>query len=160
MFALAAVATLVLAFSGCASRPAAGSAAANEPAGLLATERQWLQSWFKGTPVAITQRGDGPVAIEVPREFSFDPGRSTVKPALGAVLDKVAESLRRVPANRLHLIAAPGDAATDAPLALRRATQLRSHLISRGVPAAQIGDPTVAKEPAVQLQLAARANPS
>ena len=66
-----------------------------------------MQSWFQGTPVLIGQRDDDAVSVDVPREFCFDPGRSSVKPALAAVLNKVAESLLRMPMVRLQLLAAP-----------------------------------------------------
>jgi outer membrane protein OmpA-like peptidoglycan-associated protein len=99
---------VVLAVCGCSSvgqpAPAAPPAPAAAPAdqraavpAALAVERQWLQSWFQGTPVLIGQGDDGALSVDVPREFCFDPGRSSVKPALAAVLNKVAESLRRVP---------------------------------------------------------------
>ena len=149
-------ALVVLALGGCASTPPVGpSAASPRDVAALATERQWLQSWFKGTPVRIEQRGEGSVSIDVPREFSFEAGRIHVKPALGALLDKVAESLRRAPQVRLVLIAAPADTTSAAPLALRRATQVRTHLVDRGVPAMQLGDPKAAAGDAVQLLLAA-----
>jgi outer membrane protein OmpA-like peptidoglycan-associated protein len=119
----------------------------------LTTERQWLQSWFKGTPVVIAQPSDGSASVEVPREFCFTPGRTDVRPALGAVLDKMAESLRRVPALRLPLIAAPEDGAGESALALKRATQVRTHLVSRGVPPRQLGTPSAATAAAVQLRL-------
>ena len=153
----------LLALHGCASRqrttpgePAAGGTAAAPGAradASLAGERQWLQSWFAGTPVVITQRHDGPVQIEIPREFCFDAGRSAVKPALAAVLDKVAQSLRRTPQARLALLAAPGDSAASTPLPLQRATQIRAHLLSRGVPATQLGSPSRTEATAVQLQM-------
>ncbi len=115
-------------------------------------ERDWLLSWFGGTPVVIAQRGDGLLGVDVPREFCFDANRSQVKPALAAVLDKVAESLRRT-RGRLPVLAAPGDAAAPAALALQRATQLRSHLLQRGVPAAQLGAPSATEAAAVQLRM-------
>jgi outer membrane protein OmpA-like peptidoglycan-associated protein len=129
------------------------------PPATLATERQWLQSWFAGTPVQISQRGDGPLAVSVPREFCFDAGRSTIKPALAAVLDKVAESLRRVPQARLQQLAAPADAgaAAGAALAVQRAAQLRARLLSRGVQVAQLTEPTAAADAAVLIQVALKA---
>lgn len=119
----------------------------------LVPERQWLQSWFKGTPVVIAQRSDGAVSVDVPRAFCFDPGRSELKPALAAVLDKVAESLRRVPQARLPLIAAPDDAPSAAGLALARASQVHKHLLSRGVTAARLGKPAVTGAGSVQLRM-------
>jgi outer membrane protein OmpA-like peptidoglycan-associated protein len=122
----------------------------------LAVERQWLESWFSGTPVLIAQRSDGALMVDVPREFCFDSGRSNVKPALAAVLDKVAESLRRVPRARLTLVAAPGDGSSDSALAQQRAAQVRAHLTSRGAPSARLAGATAAPaaaSPAVQLRM-------
>ena len=85
------------------STPAQRTAAAET----LAVERQWLGSWFRDTPVRIAQRGDGAVSVEVPREFSFEPGKSSVKPALAAVLALGCGSARRRhPRHRTR--AAPG----------------------------------------------------
>ena len=121
----------------------------------LAVERQWLASWFKGTPVVVGQRADGAVVVDVPREFCFEPGRDAVKPALGAVLDKVAESLRRMPVAELHLIAAPGDSSSGAALGLQRATRVHDHLRSRGVAASRLAKPSSAPGAAVQLRIEA-----
>ena len=115
-------------------RSAADQRAATPAA--LATEQQWLASWFKDTPVEVRLLGDGSVQVEVPREFSFDAGRSTIKPALAAVLDKFAQSARRVPGSRVTL-AAPADAATPAAgvqaLVTQRVARIRERLTSRGV---------------------------
>lgn len=107
----------------------------------------------------IEQRTDGAVTVDVPREFSFDPGGSSVKPALAAVLNKVAESLLRMPMVRLQLLAAPEDAPGTESLALLRATQVQKHLLGRGVPAARLGKPTATTVAAVQLRLQAAPPP-
>lgn len=127
-------------------------AAPPRPTG-LAVERQWLQSWFEGTPVRIVQRSESSFSVEVPREFCFDPGRSDIKPPLAAVLDKLAQSLQRKPAARVSLLAAPGDAAGASPLAQQRADQLRKYLVSRGVQSQQLGPPTASSVAAVQLRI-------
>jgi outer membrane protein OmpA-like peptidoglycan-associated protein len=124
-------------------------------ASTLAVERQWLASWFKGTPVVVAQRPDGAVIVDVPREFCFDPGRDAVKPALAAVLDKVAQSLRRAPIAELHLIAAPNDASGSATLGVQRATRVYDYLRARGVPAGRLAKPTAASGTAVQLRMEA-----
>jgi len=126
----------------------------------LAVERQWLVSWFRDTPVKVAQRGDGAVSVEVPREFSFDPGKSSVKPALAAVLDKVAESLRRAPQAQVALLAAPDDAAITTPLAMQRGDKMREHLRSRGVAESRLGRPAPAASASVQLRLIASPLPS
>jgi len=154
--------TLLLAglMAGCASTtPTAPPAAPSTPAQrtqvaeALAVERHWLGSWFKDTPVRVAQRGDGAVSVEVPREFSFDSGKSSVKPALAAVLDKVAESLNRVPQAQVALVAAPDDAEVATPLATQRAERIRDHLRSRGIAASRLGRPSPAATTSVQLRL-------
>ena len=152
---------VALALGGCASvappRPPAATPAQQRTAlaSTLAIERQWLDSWFRGTPVRIAQRADGVLAIDVPREFCFDHGSTRIKPALGAVLDKAAESLRRRAQLRVLLLAAPEDRAGATPLALQRAQQVQEHLRDRGVAAARLVPPTVAASAAVQLRIGA-----
>jgi outer membrane protein OmpA-like peptidoglycan-associated protein len=117
-------------------------------------ERQWLQSWFEGTPVRIVQTSETAFSIDVPRDYCFDAGRSVIKPPLAAVLDKLAQSLQRKPAARVDLLTAPGDAAAaNSPLAQQRADAVRKHLIGRGVSSAQLGPPTASAVPAVQLRI-------
>jgi outer membrane protein OmpA-like peptidoglycan-associated protein len=148
----------VLALPGCGTAPAKPAAAAPaapsppRPSG-LAVERQWLQSWFAGTPVRIQARADDTFSIEVPREFCFDAGRSDVKPPLAAVLDKLAQSLQRKPTARVELLAAPGDADGASALALQRAGNVRKHLVSRGASPEQLGPPSAAPLAAVQLRV-------
>ena len=159
---------VVIALCGCSTMapprssapPLAGPATAEEKTAVaesLAVERQWLGAWFQGTPVRIEQRSGGAVTIDVPREFGFDPGQSSVKPPLAAVLDKVAESLRRVPQAYLSLLAAPDDAAGASPLALQRAERVRGYLRGQGVPAARLGKPSTSDAPAVRLRMEAAA---
>lgn len=153
---------LLLALHGCSTTPspppapAAPSAVPAAPAprpSSLAVERQWLQAWFEGTPVRITQRSEAAFTIDVPRDYCFDAGRSVVKPPLAAVLDKLAQSLQRKPAARVELLAAPGDAAAASPLAQQRADNLRKHLIARGVSSEQLGSPTTTTAAAVQMRV-------
>ena len=156
---------VAIALCGCGTAPQRSSApppvgpvtaeARTAVAESLAAERQWLGSWFKGTPVRIAQRGSGEVTIEVPREFCFEPGQSSVRPPLAAVLDKVAESLRRVPLAYLSLLAAPDDAAGASALALQRAGQVPRYLRARGVPSARLGRPSGSAAASVQLRMEA-----
>ena len=137
--------------SGTTSAPAESTAPPPRPS-RLDVERDWLKSWFQGTPVVIVRQGAG-LRVEVPLVHAFEPGQQQVKPALGAVLDKVAESMRRNPRARLQLVAAPGDGASDVALATQRAGQVRAHLRSRGVPDARLGSPSRTTVAAVQLRL-------
>ena len=89
----------------------------------------------------------------MPREFCFEPGHDAVKPALAAVLDKVAQSLRRTPIAELHLIAAPNDASGSATLGVQRAARVYDYLRARGVPGARMAKPSAASGAAVQLRM-------
>jgi outer membrane protein OmpA-like peptidoglycan-associated protein len=71
------------------------------------------------------------------------------------VLDKVAESLRRVAIAELRLIAAPGDGAGNGALGLQRAVRVHDHLRSRGVAPARLAKPSVATGAATQLRIEA-----
>jgi type IV pilus biogenesis protein CpaD/CtpE len=120
----------------------------------LVTEQRWLEEWFRGTPVIIALADVNTLAVDVPLVHSFAPGKSSVKPALAAVLDRVATSLHRQQA-LLVSIAAPSDAgSTNMALAATRARQLRNQLVSRGVPTTRIsGVGTARAGEAVQLRL-------
>jgi outer membrane protein OmpA-like peptidoglycan-associated protein len=97
------------------------------------------------------------LGVQVPLAFSFEPRRATVKPALAAVLDKLAQSLRRSRA-ALPLLGAPADPAGGPTLAVQRATAMRAHLLARGVPMAQLGPPVAVEGASVQLR--AELNPA
>jgi outer membrane protein OmpA-like peptidoglycan-associated protein len=150
---LAGLLACALGLQACTGLPRTATEPTPAPTASLSAERKWLQSWFDGTPVRIAQRGADAVSVDIPREFCFDAGRSAVKPALGAVLDKVAESLLRVPAARLQLLAAPGDDAAPSALARQRAGRVRAYLLSSGAPASQLGPGTTTAAPAVQLRM-------
>lgn len=148
--------------AGCATAPSAGPsggdaspAARSAAPSPLATEQRFLEDWFKGTPVVIALQGSGPLVVEVPLLHSFDRGAVVPKPALAAVLDRVAESLRRQPGTRVGVIVAadPGAAASQS---LSRMTKVREHLVARGVAATRVvlqapGTPTTGAQLRITL---------
>lgn len=120
--------TLATLLAGCATQTTGPPA----PAASLVTEQHWLEEWFRGTPVAIKLIDANTLAVDVPLAHSFAAGSSSVKPALAAVLERVAASLRRQPALRIS-ISAPTDTDGAASLAASRTQKVREQLISRGV---------------------------
>lgn len=124
------------------------------PVSPLVSEQRWLEEWFRGTPVVIALADVNTLAVDVPLAHSFDAGRSSIKPALSAVLDRVATSLRRQPMVRVS-IAAPSDAAGGSvALATARAQKVREHLVSRGIAATRMAGVGTARAGApVQLRL-------
>ncbi len=147
---LLALATLL---AGCATQTTGPA----PPAPALVTEQHWLEEWFRGTPVVITLRDANTLAVDVPLAHSFATGSSSVKPALAAVLERVAASLRRQPALRIS-ISAPTDTDGAASLAASRTQKVREQLVSRGVAEARTtGLGTARAGTAVELRLIAAA---
>lgn len=108
----------------------------------MVTEQRFLEEWFRGTPVVIAAQGATTLEVDVPLAHSFDAGKADIKPALGAVLERVAETLRRQIGARITL-AAPTDATGAPALAQARAQRVRDHLVARRIAAPRItlGDP-------------------
>ena len=139
------------------TEPAAGLPSARPappaPVSPLVTEQRWLDEWFRGTPVVIALADHGTLQVEVPLANSFDAGSNALKPALVAVLDRVATSLRRQATLRVS-VAAPTDAGGAAALAGSRTQRVREHLVSRGVAAVRVAGGASARAGApVQLRM-------
>jgi len=103
----------------------------------LTTEQRFLEDWFRGTPVVIAAQPPTILQVDVPLANSFDAGKADVKPALNAVLERVAESLRRQPAGRL-LVSTPADAGGNATLGQMRSQKIRDLLIIKGIAATRV----------------------
>ena len=148
--------------SGATPAPATAGAPSSVPArpaappvlSPLVNEQRWLDEWFRGTPVSIVLADANTLAVDVPLANSFDSGSNNLKPALVAVLDRVATSVRRQASVRIS-IAAPTDATGGSvALAAARAQKMRDHLVSRGVPATRMAGVGTARAGApVQLRL-------
>jgi len=138
------------------ARPAPAPVPALSP---VQSEQRFLEDWFRGTPVAIALADVNTLVVDVPLAHSFTPGSPTIKPALAAVLERVATSLRRQPALRVS-IAAPTDPNAAVALAASRSQQVREHLIGRGVAASRMAGVGTARAGApVQLRLTMLAQP-
>lgn len=135
--------------AGCATGPRGASEPAGPPASeadrraaapaALMAEQQWLQQWFSGTPVAISNDRGDQLRVDVPAKFAFDPGQVGIKPPLAAVLDRVADSLRR---RELLVVAVAPPAEAEAALGRRRLEAVTRYLTSRGVEASRISAST------------------
>ena len=107
------------------------------PANPLAAEQRFLEDWFRGTPVVIAAQPPITLQLDVPLANSFDAGKADIKPALNAVLDRVAQSLLRQSAARIS-VNAPADASGNAALALSRMQRVREALGSKGIAATRV----------------------
>ena len=116
---------------------AAPPRSAATPQTALATEQRFLEDWFRGTPVVIAAQPPATLQLDVPLANSFDAGKADIKPALNAVLERVAHSLLRQGAARVN-ISAPADATANATLAQSRAQRMREALGSKGIAATRV----------------------
>ena len=107
------------------------------PANPLAAEQRFLEDWFRGTPVVIAAQPPITLQLDVPLANSFDAGKADIKPALNAVLDRVAQSLLRQSAARIS-VNAPADASGNAALAQSRMQRVREALGSKGIAATRV----------------------
>jgi outer membrane protein OmpA-like peptidoglycan-associated protein len=157
---------------GCATRAPVGSAPGAPSGGpqvgapsrppapppTLASEQQRLSALFDGTPVVFAMQGDGSLRVEVPLRFSFDPGSSTVKPPLAAVLDRIATSQRRA-ASRL-LVIAPGDKrGKGVTLGSDRAVSARDYLVGHGIAATRFTVSGVVEPDSVRIVVSENGTP-
>jgi outer membrane protein OmpA-like peptidoglycan-associated protein len=111
-----------------------GAPVPEPPRPTLAAEQKRLAALFEGTPVVFAMQQDGSLRVEVPLRFSFDPGSSTVKPPLAAVLDRIATSQRR--GSSRVLVVAPGDKrGKGITLGNDRAGSTRDYLVGHGIAA-------------------------
>jgi hypothetical protein len=106
----------------------------------IVSERRWLEEWFSKTPVVISQPNDNTLQLSVPMANSFDPGQLMPRAALAAVLDRVADSMRRQVTTRLAVLAPPDTGATTSQAA-GRGQRVVEHLVARRVPAQRINPP-------------------
>lgn len=97
---------------------------------VLDAEYRWLRELFGPTPVRLTKSNDGSITLGVPMAHAFDSSGNEPKPALQAVLGKLAESMARQPQATLL---------TQVPGASVRALAVRDTLAAQGVPPGRVG---------------------
>lgn len=119
----------------------------------LATEERFLKEWFRGTPVVISTQPPSLLQVSVPLSNSFDAGKSDIKPALNAVLDRVAESMRRHVGARVA-VTSPPDANGAAALAEARSQRVRESLGTKGISSTRVTTAEAAQSGPLLLQLA------
>lgn len=112
-----------------ANAPAPG---APPPRPTLAGEAARLAELFRGTPVVFAMQADASLLVTVPRKNCFEPGAIKVKPALAAVLERLARS-PATSGGRYRVSAPPDVAARNSVLANERALSVRDYLVGLGV---------------------------
>lgn len=88
------------------------------------------------TPVASVVRQQAGRTLLVMDRFYFDSGSTRITPAIAAVLDPVAEALKKFPDLRIHLEShtdSRGSANRNLDLSQKRGEAIRDYLLSKGV---------------------------
>lgn len=100
----------------------------------MENKRQSLGPLTAGTGIKITRTADNQLKLDVPGDFSFDPGKSELKARMVPVLEAVARNID--PDVRITVIGhadSAGNAAPNELLSLDRAEAVREALVRAGV---------------------------
>jgi len=97
-------------------------------------KRQAMEKATQGTGIAVTRTEDNQLKVNVPSDFSFDVGRSDVKPNMRPLLDEFAKGLD--PNMQVRIVGHTDSTGSDAvnnPLSVRRAESVRDYMATKGV---------------------------
>ncbi len=118
---------------------AVGAVAGNLWSKRMEDKRRAMEQATQGTGIDVARTAQNELKVNVPADFSFDVGRSAVKPTMRPVLDQFAQGLD--PTMRVRIVGhtdSTGSESTNEPLSLDRAHSVRDYLVGRGIAAARI----------------------
>ena len=113
---------------------ALGAVAGNLWSKRMEEKRAAMEKATQGTGIGVERTAQNELKVNVPSDFSFDVGRSAIKPEMRPVLDQFAQGLD--PAMRVRIVGHTDSTGSDAinnPLSLDRAHSVRDYLAGRGV---------------------------
>lgn len=116
-----------------------GAVAGNLWSKRMEERQKALEQATQGTAVQVARTADNRIRVNIPSDFSFDVGRSAVKPQMRPVLDELARNTDA--ALRMNVIGytdSTGSDAVNRPLSLDRAESVRDYLVGRGVTPSRI----------------------
>jgi outer membrane protein OmpA-like peptidoglycan-associated protein len=118
---------------------AIGAVAGNLWSKRMEDKRIAMEKATRGTGIDVARTTDNQLKVNVPADFSFDVGRSNVKPEMRPVLDQFAQGLD--PNMRVRVVGHTDNTGSDAvnnPLSIDRAQNVRDYLAGRGVAASRV----------------------
>lgn len=116
-----------------------GAVAGNLWTKRMEDKKRAMEQATQGTGIAVDRTPQNELKVNVPADFSFDVGRSAIKPSMRPVLDQFAQGLD--PTMRVRIVGhtdSTGSDAVNEPLSIDRAHSVRDYLVGRGVAAARI----------------------
>jgi len=111
-----------------------GAVAGNLWSKHMEEKRQAMEKATQGTGIVVARTDDNQLKVNVPSDFSFDVGRSDVKPNMRPVLDEFAKGLD--PNMQVRIVGHTDSTGSDAinnPLSVRRAESVRDYMATKGV---------------------------
>lgn len=116
-----------------------GAVAGNLWSKRMEDKRAAMERATQGTGIDVARTQDNQLKVNVPADFSFDVGRSNVKPEMRPVLDQFAQGLD--PNMRIRVVGHTDNSGSDAinnPLSIDRAQSVRDYLAGRGIAGSRI----------------------
>lgn len=116
-----------------------GAVAGNLWSKRMEDKRKAMEQATKGTGIQVARTENNELMVNVPSDFSFDVGRSNVKPEMRPVLDQFAQGLD--PKMGVRIVGHTDSTGSDAinnPLSVDRAQSVRDYLVTRGVAGTRI----------------------
>jgi outer membrane protein OmpA-like peptidoglycan-associated protein len=118
---------------------AIGAVAGNVWSRKMEEKRRAMEESTRGTGIEVARTPDNELKVNVPSDFSFDVGRSNVRPDMRPVLDQFAQGLD---ANMLVRVIghtdSTGSDAINNPLSVDRAHSVREYLVGKGVASSRV----------------------
>jgi len=113
---------------------AVGAVAGNLWSQRMEEKRAAMEKAAQGTGIAVARTENNELRVNVPSDFSFDVGRSEIRPVMRPVLDEFARGLAPVMVVRVvgHTDSTGSDA-INYPLSIARAESVRNYLTFKGV---------------------------
>ncbi len=118
---------------------AVGAVAGNLWSKRMEDKRAAMEQATQGTGIEVARTPQNELKVNVPSDFSFDVGRSAIKPQMRPVLDQFAQGLD--PNMRVRIVGHTDSTGSDAinnPLSVDRAQSVRDYLAGRGVAPARV----------------------
>jgi outer membrane protein OmpA-like peptidoglycan-associated protein len=113
---------------------AVGAVAGNLWSKRMEEKRAAMEKATQGTGIGVARTENNELKVNVPADFSFDVGRSDIKPMMRPVLDEFARGLE--PAMVVRVVGHTDSTGSDAinyPLSVARAESVRNYLAAKGV---------------------------
>ncbi|MCB5197294.1 OmpA family protein [Deefgea salmonis] len=99
-------------------------------------QRLAMEQAAQGTGIEVSKTPNNELKLEIPADFSFAVGSSTIKPSMQPILNRLAQTLNQNQSTQVRIVGYTDNTGSDAinnPLSVNRAAATRNYLASQGV---------------------------